>query len=523
MRRLALGVGVLVVIAACGSSFSGSDQGSGDDGGADGTAGSANDGGDPLTTGGEGGASKDAGPGGGGPQPGAEGGAPLDGVFVSAKSGHDDTGDGTLAKPLQTLGKAITRAKNIGKSVIACNETYNEAITVGDGVSVYGNYDCSNAKAWIIAATNAILLSPTSPAVTATGISKGTTLGHIDITVPSAVAAQINSIGVVATSSHGLELANLKITTGDALTGKDGTNPTQLVNDVGIDGTTPTAGVNTCGGAAGHNGGTGGVGGNYTETCTNSSPKLPKHVMILGSKAGSAGSVGSGGDGASNQVGTFALPSGYVSGDGKNGGDGSAGAGAHGADGSNFDSIDDSGNIGPAMNPKYVCVCSGNTFVGSCNVNMVTGSGQTQSLTMGTGGGGGGCPALAGTAGTGGGASIGIVSLVDALTLTTVSIKTGNGGDGGKGTFGTLPTAGGVGGMGTPATGGTYSGVSGSGAGGPSACIAFNVAPRLTMGVTEGSYTMGTGGLAVAALTSGDGRMIPASGAGGSAYKLLVP
>src|SRR5690606_28787605 len=60
------------------------------------------------------------------PPPPVEG-APVDGVFVSSTKGHED-GDGSSTRPLKTLGAGIALAKAKDLPLIACAETYREAV-----------------------------------------------------------------------------------------------------------------------------------------------------------------------------------------------------------------------------------------------------------------------------------------------------------------------------------------------------------------------------------------------------------
>ncbi len=510
MRRLVLGLGLLVVVAACGSSFTGDDQASGadDGGGADGSA--TNEGGNPLMTGG------DAGPGGGGPQPGAEGGAPLDGIFVSAKSGKD-TNDGSMAHPLQTLKAAIGLGTQFHKSVIACNETYLENLAVVDGTSVYGNYDCAtNPKAWGIAATNAVLKAPKSPALTADGIMTGTTIGHIDIVAPAAGGAELSSVGALVKGSKGLELAGLLITTGDAQNGTNGADGAQLVDDANIAGTGATGGTNTCGGSATYAGATGGNGGITTDTCKNIAATNPNHAKTrTATKAKvdfyNGGAVTSG----ATAPGTFSPTSGYVPGDGSAGTNGSGGTATDGVNGVNLDIINDIDNGMVGGKTVWSCQCDpAPQYAGSC---VQAGSNATSTSTAGAPGKAGGCPGLAGKAGTGGGASVGVIVFDFAITLTTVSIQTGKGGDGGKGTAGSAPTTG----AGAP---GTQPGTSASGVGGPSVGVAYKGSPPDFVKGAKGSVTLGLTGAGASPITSADTlRTVAATNAGAHADYYPIP
>jgi hypothetical protein len=491
MRKFAFGMSVAALVAACGSSsFSGSDIAS--DAGTDDGSSNADASAPAADSGSGGGNQKDGGPG-GMPPPGGEGGAPLDGIFVSVSLGAD-TNAGTMGAPLKTLKAGMDLGLKLKKTVIACAETYPENLAAVDTVSVYGNYDCSKPKAWAIGGKNAVLMAPQSPAVTATSITKGVTIGHLDIVAPSATAgatgAAKSSIGALVNGSPGLAFANLTITAGDALDGDDQVEPTPLTDNAGTENGVITAGgVNNCNSAT-YAGGAGGTGGVTTFTCNNQK----KWAFVSSTTtAGQGPAPVVGAPGASSAGGTFSSTDGFITGDGTAGKSGTGGKGGDGLDmqGGMFVSLGDPCPVG----------------------------GQTAKSGAGSGGGAGGCPGLAGLAGTGGGSSVGAVVYGGVVGFTTVSFKTGKGGKGGKGTGGSAPTVGGTPG-GKP---GTQPGISGSGAGGHSMGIAYGTgsAPLLT---TKGTTALGTPGPGVDAIASGDGlRSVPASAVGIAADVYAVP
>jgi hypothetical protein len=528
MRKLALGAVMFALLAAvaCGnSSFSGTDVAPGTDGGGggggDGGPGGGSDSGDPLMTGTDGGTKPaDAGSGGGMGQ--AEGGAPPSGIFVSTSLGHDDTGDGSMANPYKTLMKAIGVAASLKKVVNACNETYAENLVVADGVSLYANYDCT--KGWMQSTTNGVLNAPASPAVVtdpAKPVVTGTTIGHLDINAPVSPNADRSSIGIVAVNSHGLEFANLTVTTQAAVSAPDQVEPTQLVNDGTVDGAANgTAGTNTCGGS-GKPGGTGGPGGTTTDTCTAVTAVNPKHVTTYSNVKATQGNytvANFGTNGSSATSGTFSSDKNtgfFIPGNGIGGVNGKGGLGADGVN-SATTPIDDINN-GSVAGGKTVwsCMCEAG---GGCTQGG--GNATSMSTAPGSGGGAGGCPGLAGSPGGGGGASIGVLMFGAPLTLSTVSYTIGNGGNGGKGTQGAAPTNGGTGGAG--GTPGTAAGYSGSGAGGPCLAVAYdNVSgPPITNkgGALPGTTTLGSAGKGVAAFGT-----VPASGDGAKSDLYAIP
>jgi hypothetical protein len=482
MRNLALGAVMLTVVAvgaiACGSSFTGTEAPSGADASTV-EAGGVTDAGpgtDAMGNGVDAGVFKDAGPG-GGTKPGMDAGV-LDGVFVSAVSGHDSA-NGTMAAPLQTLGAAIGLAQKLKKTVIACSGTYNEALVVKDGVSVYGDFDCTtNPAKWTETATNAKLISPTSPALRADNIVTGTTIGNIDITAPDAAGTEPSSIGAIINASPGLELSHLLITTGKAQDGTAGTDGAQLVDDATVLPIGQPGGTNTCGGSPTYFGGAGGAGGSRNQKCNAGMPPTITTVSFAPG-AGAPGYAGGGAPGASSSGGSYVSAQGFIRGDGAAGASGNGGTGKTG---------------GPATN-----TCAVTADINGFKTCDCTNGG----ISKGTGGVAGGCPGVAGSPGTGGGASIGVISFGAAVTLTTVSITTGKGGDGGKGTGGSSPTVGGD--TAAMTTMGTQPGVSGSGAGGPSVSVIYQIAPPIFSKGAKGIVTVGVAGKGVPSFTSTDG------------------
>jgi hypothetical protein len=88
------------------------------------------------------------------------------GVFVSAATGGDDT-DGTKAKPLRTIGKAMEKARATGRRrIYVCEGTYVESLvldSMADGLRFYGGFTCGDfvwtgAKAKIAPASSGYAL-----------------------------------------------------------------------------------------------------------------------------------------------------------------------------------------------------------------------------------------------------------------------------------------------------------------------------------------------------------------------------
>ncbi len=437
------------------------------------------------------------------------------GVFVSATFGSL-AGDGSLAKPISSLAAGIAAAKTAHKRVYACAETYPEAITLQDGVSVFGYFDCT--QGWSVGSAHAKVAPAASPAATASNITTPTRIEAVDVVAPDFSASSQSSIALVVNASPALTITHATIHAGTGGKGDDGASGIQLT-DSGtakngasswLDGTCstlcmsslfsqPAGGTNACVGEAGHDGGPGGLGGypgayksqfsysTYAWVATDQGttagfPATPTSSTAQGGSLGNNGSPGAvGGDGANGAPGLSAgliLVSGYTPSDGTAGASGAPGQGGGGAGG--YFTLP---NDYPAS-----------SYVGK--------NGWAQ---PGAGGGAGGCPGLAGAIGKGGGASIAIVAVASPFTLDTVSVESSSGGAGGAAGASSVPTAGGLGGKPPSGSGvqsyggaggaGGHAGVSGNGGGGPSLGVAYQGTEPTLLAST---IKQGAGGAGVA-------------------------
>ncbi len=437
------------------------------------------------------------------------------GVFVSATHGSL-AGDGSMAKPMSSLAAGIAAAKSSHKRVYACAETYAESISLQDGVSVFGYFDCGNG--WSVGAAHAKVAPSTSPAAKASNITNPTRVEAVDIVAPDFSTSSQSSIGLIVDASPALTIIHATIHAGTGGKGDDGTNGVQLTDsgtakngtNAWLDGVCATAicpytnfaqpagGTNTCVGEAGHDGGPGGMGGypgqfksqfNYNtyswvamdQGTTAGFPTAATSQTAQGGGMGYAGALGAAGaDGSSGAPGVTGVLSatGYTPADGSAGSDGAPGQGGGGASG-------------------YFTLQ--NDYPAGSNM------GKTGFAQPGAGGGAGGCPGLAGTAGKGGGASVAIVAVASAFTLDTVTIESSSGGAGGAAGASSQPTAGGVGGKHPSGSGitvdggnggaGGHAGVSGNGGGGPSLGLAYQGTEPTMLAST---VKQGSGGAGVA-------------------------
>ncbi|HEX7666653.1 MAG TPA: hypothetical protein VF407_19130, partial [Polyangiaceae bacterium] len=467
------------------------------------------------------------------------------GVFVapSASDAGASVADGTRSRPFAKIQDAIAAAKDQKKRVYACAADYAEQVTLADGVSMFGDLDCST---WAVVPGHANVKAPASPAITANAITTATRVEAFDFTAPDGTAAAPTSIGLVATSANALTFAQSTIKAGKGASGADGVAAVQLANGT-VNGanamgdhtpiaslplcSTMPATINTCVGAPGYQGGTGGAGGwgghwvvNHERSiptaysppsttmctvlrpcvCTNSSggsqPASATTAQggqyVIGSATASvavAGQAGADGHDGTTGVAMLSADSGlrFVPGDATGGTDGQPGQGG-------------GGGAGIPTNPADLA--DGAEIIGA----------------TGAGGGAGGCPGLAGSAGKGGGASIAVLT-DSALTLDTCIVQSSDGGNGGSGSFPSNPTAGGSPGTaalnvpyenGAAGGAGGHAGVGGNGAGGPSIGIAAHGASPKLVSTTP---AVGAQGHGVAARTSGSSTIATsADGQGGA-------
>lgn len=436
------------------------------------------------------------------------GGPPLDGVFVSSSRG-DDTGSGAMENPVKTLARALAIGKERKARVIACAELFRESLTLVDGVSAFGSYDC-NQSPWKQVPARARIVSPTSPAVTGRGLTLTTKLDGFEIIAPDldgtpATDEAGTSIGLEVRDSKGLVVSQSLVHGGKGAPGTDGTpgavndrtkasNGTDaydqtsrtcpdpvLMNCSGRTLPGPPGGTTTC--LIGPNGGPGGQGGdsrwwaNSAESTApyeyRGRPFVATATTAVGGLNEGAGGTGkglpgargvNGPDGPNGSNGAWLLTAtGFARGNGTAGGPGLPGGGGGGGGGARYKFTPEGAGISPTGDMYYATASGG-------------------------GGAGGGCGGQAGTPGTGGGASIGALIIDTAMTFERTRLESSAGGRAGKGNLGTAGIVGGTGGAGTyhgaPTTGkggdggsGGDGGASGHGAPGPSIAIAYTEKP----------------------------------------------
>lgn len=463
-------------------------------------------------------------------------GKPTKGIYVSASRGIEGA-DGTKDRPVKTLAAALALAETKESlPVIVCAETFTEAVTLKDGVTMYGYYDCNDD--WALTEKHSTLVSPTSPAVLAENLVAPVRFEGFDVQAPDmtgtapAGAAAASSYGMIVRNSKNLALAHVSIRGGKGQDGIDGVEPAPNVEQsskaAGGPGTPHE--VKSCskivcpsndcfdlfncnfdqlrfqvnkivkdttvsGGAGGTsnclvkpNGGAGGAGGaglisDDGQSRTNTSaangwPRVANETQMAGGINGGAGQdAPAASPGATGQNGkaTF-TEAGFMPGDGTAGTNGSPGKGGGGGAGAT--------GYPP---PQIVYVPGGG------NANLDPTKLGTWHTATGGGGGAGGCGGVAGAAGTGGGASVGLFVVGSSnMTIKQSRIEATTGGRAGKGATGTAGLPGAPGGPSIPedkaARGGNGgkggdAGLSGHGSAGPSIALVFNGARPVTTDV----------------------------------------
>jgi hypothetical protein len=419
------------------------------------------------------------------------------GVFVSSDTGDDDAGNGTKEAPFASISKAIGAAA--GKNVYVClgmEDAYREKVmlsdVVGDGVKIYGGFECTN---WTHDVARYVTVeSPENIALRIQDLTQGVQIENVRFFAADGAGDNHSSYGAFVTNSVGVVLRRVEITAGDGLDGADGAN-----------------------GAVGTNGQEhGDMQDGSPALCESPGDGIPGkwEAAVCGSKGGNGGEgrVDDTDDGANGTPSANVEPAnkinrGLGATDENNGGDGLSGAnGLVGA-------------LGAAAAPIGSFLSSSLAYVpaaGNAGSDGFPGQGgggggaskgsQTCRGASGGAGGMGGCGGKAGQGGGGGGASIGLLSGNSDVTLEACTILSSSGGAGGKGGLGGdrgQGAGGGDGGLGVSniAQGGDGGdggnggdGGSGSGGtGGPSYAIAYSgTKPVYT--APDTTVTAGSGG-----------------------------
>ena len=387
-------------------------------------------------------------------------------VFVSP-SGNDD-GLGAMHDPVATLARAIELAQQATRDVYVCSAEYSEPLAmVGEGVNVYGGYNCNDG--WKRSEARALVTVESGAALDLRRVHDVVIEG-IDFRTGDVGKKGASSLGAVIEEAQGVHLRYVEIAAGDAGAGAKGASGKDAkgAGKDGAGGKKPSGseGCNNCFGKGGTSkvvrecdGGPkqerGGDGGNGADA--DNSPKWkkgaasPSSGTAGGKKAGDKGTNGN--KGARGKAGKLAgLALGVF--DGLTYSPLNGGGGARGKNGK--------GGGGAAGGERLYS-----------GVGYLPGGGGGQ-------GGYSGCGGTFGKGGKGGGASFALVLIDSEVLLTGVHLLSGVGGAGGAGGLGGAGQPGGAGGAGTYRGGkggkGGAGGRGGSGApggGGPSLGVAL--------------------------------------------------
>lgn len=469
-------------------------------------------------------------------------------IFV-AKTGVDGPSCGDYVSPCATILAGLTRAVAVPRNkVLIAAGTYSEAVTLANGVSVYGGYSTdftvrSMANRAIINGSAQYLTTAIHYAIRGSNLTVPSVVDMVVVAGPSptgqlADGTGKHSVGIFldAINANILTISSSHIIAGngsDGLAGVNGTSATQTAPNPGIDG---------------------GNGDEFTTSCNNTSKGLG------GAAAGSdSAKGGKGGDGgtmdtdcgifSSNFAATAGMPGDNATVHGT--GFGNGGLGGTGGDqcgpaqagdpGSEVDGSNGTGaSSGVALVSGVIAQASG--AAGALGKDGTGGGGggggggcDEGTDAYGNGGGGGGAggarATAAGGGGGGAGGSIGIYARMANPILVNDSITRGNGGTGGAGGAGGKGQPGSIGGKGGTGPGaaaggkggdgaaGGYSGAGGGGAGGMSTGILIDGGGATQTNVDISGGAAGNGGAGGA---RGDGAAGGTGAAGTLATTLII-
>ncbi|WP_437309022.1 hypothetical protein [Sorangium sp. So ce388] len=371
------------------------------------------------------------------------------GVFVSATRGDDENG-GAPGAPVKTLARAIELASEHEGRVYACAETFEEVLTVTEGMFLYGGLDCAASWQWD-GKKRTTLTTPQDAAagtvpLTMRAVGETVWLEDIDVTAPSIEPSNfgVSSIAAIADRCQ-VKLTRCTLTAGEAAPGASGASPEPARatdGGKGSDGNeacsadiveTDAPPLNECG--------------------TPDNPSDDSRGGLGGS--GNSSIAGNGGNGSPGEQinpnrGTYSAgPDGrgrcFDGGEGAAGSHGDEGAGARG-----IGALNSTGYTGVAGNDGTdgKTAQGGGGGAGSRGGIPPCPNGDSNGGASGGSGGAGGCGGRGGRGGGPGGSSIALVSLDAKLSFQDVRLEAQRGGDGGNGASGQQGGSGGPGGQG---------------------------------------------------------------------------
>jgi hypothetical protein len=344
-------------------------------------------------------------------------------AFVFARP-DAPAGDGSQAAPMNDLQAAIDLAARRGGIVVAAAGTFEGAVRIADGVSIYGGYtaQADGRLSWTRDGARTAIVSEDASdrvvvAVDAVDIERPTILDRIEAAAyaPEAAAPGTSLYGIRALRASALILRESSVETGDAVDGADGADGVAGAHgETGGDATreagedavcAPNAAPGAAGGNSACSGANGGEGGGGRGAHQTDAPTASEGGACAGNRRGTAcdGEHGRAGDAGDEGVlpiglGTELDADGFWTRSGGAGDDGSR------------------GEVG----------VGGGGAMGDFGVVGMT--------TAGGGGGAAGCGGEAGRGGQAGGGAFGLFVVdSDGIVLEAVSARPGNGGLGGRG------------------------------------------------------------------------------------------
>lgn len=437
------------------------------------------------------------------------------GYFVSRASG-DDTNDGSKARPLRTLERAITLAGERTHNVYACAGEFEEAVRLPSGMKLFGGLDCEGGWRFVSGESKTTIAAPPGEvALTLEGGELTTRVENVIAKARSAMEPGGSSIAVLALQGAKVEIRESDLIAGDGASGVSGvaSDSSSALNGLAggnggaaceeFDGLGGEATVAACSGVLSKGGG----GGDGFDM-----------VAASGQDGSPASPIAGAGLGGSGQSSAASCEAGTPGADGVRGvdGEGGKGMGTLSASGFRGRSGEDGGRGLPGQ--------GGGGGGGSRSAAMCPSGTLVEHGAGGGAGGSGGCGGAGGKGGGAGGASIALASVFATVTLDAVNVKTGRGGDGGSGGGAQMGGAGGSGGKGGAAKGavsggcdggpggrGGDGGYGGGGLGGPSIGIAFVGAAPAQRSVTFELGEGGRGGLAPTSSGAGEDGLVTSS------------
>ncbi|WP_437593797.1 PGRS family protein [Sorangium sp. So ce1000] len=368
------------------------------------------------------------------------------GVWVSSTLGRDNNA-GVPGAPFKTISRALQFSPDRGRRIYLCAQTFDEAVLVPGGHTLFGGLDCGDDWVWKGDEKKTTLTAPEGETPLSfdngVGVAVIEDLHVIARSIP-ATHTELAGRSAIAANSSGVpvDFRRCILEAGDGAPGASSTAFADEAAEKGMSGNfgnaactsaTVAGGVpvnNTCGTPDDRSddsrGGTGGTG--RVESGGDGTGGVPADTMNGGkgetsARRCTAGQVGA--DGVDGMPGAGATGFGSLFLDGYTGplaGDGTPGTRGQGG-----------GGGGGAKGGTDTLMCPFSNAAGGAG---------------GGSGGAGGCGGFGGRGGGAGGVSIALFAGSAVIDLNDVVLKTGRGGDGGDGGVGQV---GGEGGDGGPA------------------------------------------------------------------------